>query len=189
MKQKFFKDDLLNECRILYNEKGISAFLYKNIDKKLYFRLYQKGIRITDVIAQLGLRDEYKKLKKEELRWNWDKIIDFLRPIVIIQNFLPPAAWFQGNGYSFIVAAVYSLNRTWDDLRIEFNSYENSTFVVSRNGMRWLSHPEASLSNFLYSRGIEHYKGKRYPEEYSLMTGGYADQIDHPLPVQFTALL
>jgi len=52
-------------------------------------------------------------------------------------------------------------------LRAHFDSYENSDFVQSRNGMRWRSHPEASLSNFLYTRGIEHKKGRKYPEEYT----------------------
>jgi hypothetical protein len=44
--------------------------------------------------------------------------------------------------------------------------------------MRWRSHPEASLSNFLYTRGVEHERGKRYPESYSMLTGqtyGYYD--------------
>lgn len=121
---------------------------------------------------------EFKNLKIDEARWNWNKIINDLRPIVVNQNFLPPAAWFQNNGYSYLIAAVYSLGKTWDDLRKEFNSYENSSFVISRNGMRWRSHPEASLSNFLFSRGIEHNKGKKYPKEYSITTGqtyGYYD--------------
>ena len=78
---------------------------------------------------------EFKNYKKNNARWNWNKIIDVLTPIVVNQNFLPPAAWFQNNGYSYLIAAVYSLGKTWDDLRKEFNSYENSTFVISRNGV------------------------------------------------------
>ena len=178
MKEKFLKENLISECRDLYNQRGISALLYKNIDKKLYFRLYQKGIKLSDIITQFGLEIEFKNFKINEARWNWDKLIDIIRPIVVNQNFLPPAAWFQNNGYSYLKAALYSLDKTWDDLRKEFNSYENSSFVISRNGMRWRSHPEASLSNFLFSRGIKHNKGKKYPIEYSITTGqtyGYYD--------------
>jgi hypothetical protein len=82
-------------------------------------------------------------------------------------RFLPPAQWFQNNKLGSLVFSVYQLGKDWEDLRAHFNSYSNSTFVKSRNGIRWLSHPEASLSNFLYARGIEHKKGEKYPTEYN----------------------
>jgi len=75
---------------------------------------------------------------------------------------LPPAQWFQKNGETAVVNALYSLGYTWDQLQEATGDFSNSNFVQSRNGMRWLSHPEASLSNFLYARGIEHKKGQRY---------------------------
>jgi hypothetical protein len=171
MKKRISTEDIINECKSLYKEKGIGSLVYRNMPKKLYHRLYSNGIRLSDVISQLGLKNEFEKFKKNEARWSWDKIIDVVKPIVVNQNFLPPAAWFQSNEYAYIVAALYSLGHTWDDLRKEFNSYENSNFVISRNGIRWRSHPEASLSNFLFSRGIEHQKGKKYPDEYSKTTG------------------
>ncbi|MBP04067.1 MAG: hypothetical protein CMA72_04705 [Euryarchaeota archaeon] len=46
-------------------------------------------------------------------------------------------------------------------------------YTESVNGMRWHSRCEASLSNFLYSRGITHRKGELYPEEYA-ETSDYA---------------
>ena len=56
MRGKQFKIELLiNECKKLYDEHGISVLLYKNFDKKLYFRLYQKGIRLSDVRKILGV--------------------------------------------------------------------------------------------------------------------------------------
>ncbi|MBL1213904.1 MAG: hypothetical protein HND52_11160 [Ignavibacteriae bacterium] len=168
MKKRYYVDDLLSECRNLYNNKGISTFLYKNIDKKLYFRLYQNGLTLSDVIKKLDLECEFKHYKLSIAKWNWTKLIEEIKPIVKKQNFLPPASWFQNNNKSHLIQALYSLGKNWDDLRKEFNSYENSSFVISRNKLRWRSHPEASLSNFLFSRGIKHCKGKKYPPEYSV---------------------
>jgi hypothetical protein len=178
MTEKDSIDKLIDDCKKHYDEKGISFFLFKNFDKKLYFKLYQKGITTADILKGLGLEGEFREFKADNAKWAWPKIIEFVKPIVKENNFLPPAAWFQANKLRHIVAAVYYSGKTWDDLRREFNSYENSSFIISRNGMRWRSHPEASLSNFLYTRGVEHERGKRYPDSYSKLTGqtyGYFD--------------
>ena len=37
--------------------------------------------------------------------------------------------------------------------------------------MRWLSQPEALLSDFLHARGIEHKRGERYPTDYEEKSG------------------
>ena len=84
---------------------------------------------------------------------------------------LPPASWFQANGYGSLVGSVYYLGKTWEDLRQDLGDFHSSQFVESRNGLRWRSHPEASLSNFLHARGIPHRRGQRYPDEYALVTG------------------
>jgi hypothetical protein len=94
------------------------------------------------------------------------------------EGFLPPAARFQSLGYAMLVQCVYKLGKTWEDLRKELVSWESSQFVSSRSGRRWRSHPEASLSNFLFARGIPHGKGKKYPDEYANFSGktyGYYD--------------
>ena len=188
MRGKQFKIELLiNECKKLYDEHGISVLLYKNFDKKLYFRLYQKGIRLSDVRKILGVEKEFSEYKQntsymykgeERHYWSWSRIIKIVKPIVKKHNFLPPAAWFQENRYQSLIQAVYNLGKSWENLRDEFKSYESSSFVTSRNGMRWRSHPEASFSNFLYNRGIEHQKGRKYPDDFSKITGqtyGYYD--------------
>jgi hypothetical protein len=69
------------------------------------------------------------------------------------------------------VYSVYSLGFTWADLRSALQDFTNSNFVESRNGLRWLSHAEASLSNFLYARGIEHRKGRKYADGYTEHSG------------------
>ena len=111
-------------------------------------------------------------------RWTWEIIVAKARPVVENQGFLPPAQWFLENRMASLVQALYTLGYTWDALRDAFGSYENSGFVSSRNGMRWRSHPEASLSNFLYARGIKHERGRKYPDSYAEASGlsyGYYD--------------
>jgi hypothetical protein len=76
------------------------------------------------------------------------------------------------------VQYVYGMKRSWEDVRAAFGRFDSGSFVESRSGLRWRSHPEASLSNFLYARGIEHKRGERYPAEYaesSTFRYGYFD--------------
>lgn len=174
-------DELLKYCKLLYKKNGIEALSYKNLPSKLYFQLYSRNITQKKLIEIFGLEKEYKIYKssiplrkkngKNIYVWSWQRVVDQCSKIVKKEGFLPPPQWFQENSLGGIVQAVYNLGKTWGDLRDEFKSYENSTFVRSRNGLRWLSHPEASLSNFLYARGIRHSKGRRYPKDYSQKTG------------------
>ena len=162
-----------------YQKNGIGSLSYVSIknEKGLYFHLYNKGLKIKEVIHRLGLDEEYNAFKTENFtktvngetqrRWSWKRIIEEATPIVAENGFLPPAQWFQANKLGSLVFSVYKLGRDWNDLRAYFDSYENSDFIESRNGIRWRSHPEASLSNFLYARGIEHKKGEKYPDEYA----------------------
>jgi hypothetical protein len=187
MRKKYKKEDLIEQCRELYKTKGISALVYKNIDKKIYYRLYQNGINQKRLFEILNLGNEYLEYESKapyeyrgEVRqkWSWERIKTEVKEVVVKQNFLPPAGWFNENGYQSLVQQVYILGKTWENLRDEFNSFSSSSFVTSRNGLRWRSHPEASLSNFFHTRNIEHYLGKKYPADYSEITGqtyGYYD--------------
>ncbi len=173
-----------------YQLYGIGSLSYISIKKEkgLYFHLYKKELKIKDIVKEFGLEKEYASFKKEHFsrtingkvhhRWSWKRIIDETQAIVDELGFLPPAQWFQTNGKATLVAALYYMDKTWNDLRAHFNCYENSDFVESRNGMRWRSHPEASLSNYLYARGIEHKPGEKYPKEYGKQSDqsyGYYD--------------
>lgn len=165
------KKQLLSYCKKLYSKKGISALTYKEMPSKLYYALYSNNISQSKLIKLLDLHSEYKKYKNNLLIWNWKNIINECSIVVNKEGFLPPAQWFRDNGLGSMVTALYNSNKSWNDLREEFKSYSNSTFVKSRNNKRWLSHPEASLSNFLFVRGIKHNKGKRYPRDYEQLTG------------------
>jgi hypothetical protein len=175
------REQLLEECRQLYKREGISAFTFEALKRhKLYFILYSNGLNLATVLKELGLEEEYKKrlevtpirrAGRNTLRWTWARIASVAGEIAEREGSLPAALWFQSNGYGSLVAAVYNLDRTWADLRAALQDFSNSNFVESRNGFRWLSHAEASLSNFLYARGIEHRKGGKYPETYAEESG------------------
>ena len=110
--------------------------------------------------------------------WTWNKIVQTAKEIVEKEGHLPPAAKFQTVGYGMLIQCLYAHGKTWGDLQEATNSFDKSVFVQSRNGMRWRSHPEASLSNFFFARGISHEKGRKYPDDYAALSGktyGYYD--------------
>lgn len=171
------RETLLNECKKLYKEHGIQALSF-GFQKRIgiYHKLYHVGLSQAALLSELGLDDEYAAYFAgtplvhggvTQQRWSWGVVKEKAKKIVEREGFLPPAGWFQTNGYGSLVFAVYSSGHTWEDLRKSFNSFKGSSFVQSRNGMRWRSHPEASLSNFLYARGIKHKRGESYPAEYA----------------------
>jgi hypothetical protein len=175
------EDQTLDQCRALYKREGIAAFTFKSLKShKLYFPLYNKGLNLAKVLNALGLEDEYQAHREKQpmraggrdcFRWTWDRVLKEARTVAEGQGSLPAAAWFQANGRGSLVYSVYSLGYTWADLRSALQDFSSSNFVESRNGLRWLSHAEASLSNFLYARGIEHRKGRKYADGYAEHSG------------------
>jgi hypothetical protein len=180
------RDELLKFCRKLYDDQGVAAFTFSGLKSisTLYFNLYNKELPQKTLLKELGIAQEYKQYilstpkkygSKILQRWSWDVILEQARTIIESEGYLPPALWFQKNGHQSLVQAIYNLGHTWAELREAVGDFSNSNFVQSRNGIRWLSHAEASLSNFLYARGIEHKKGERYDESFAdLASGRYA---------------
>ena len=174
------KEQLINYCRNSYKENGIEILTYAKISEtgNLYFSLYKYGITINSLIAILDLKNEYDDYKQNNKKWSLENILQQTKEIITELGYLPPAEWFRKNGYGSLVNGLYESGKTFAYLREELNSNESSSFVQSRNGMRWRSHPEASFSNFLYTRGIEHELGRKYPDGYSAFSGlayGYYD--------------
>ncbi|MBT3303351.1 hypothetical protein HOB87_11345 [Candidatus Woesearchaeota archaeon] len=173
------KDQLIEECSILYKQNGFPGISFKNLKEvnNLYYRLYRFGIDQKTLIHLLGIKEEYKIYRKKSFKrrvngktqyaWTWERIIKEARVVVKQKGFLPPGEWFHKNGLGSLVQAVYGHDKTWNDLRSEFASYTGSSFVESRSGIRWRSHPEASLSNFFYARGIKHELGQKYPDDFA----------------------
>jgi hypothetical protein len=173
------KAELLAYCKNLYLTEGIEALSYPKLKqtKGLYWSLYNQGLKQRELLKELGIKEEYNDTKGdffsreingvEKFGWSWKRIVEIATQITQEKGFLPPAQWFSENGYGSLVSTLYYRKRTWEDLREAIQSFETSSFVESRNGLRWRSHPEASFSNFLYGRGIHHKRGIKYPEEFS----------------------
>lgn len=174
--------DLLAYCRRLYEEQGFAAFSFKSLTRHegLYTSLYRRGLAVKTLIKRLGLEAEYRAYKlgkplirggRHQRRWSWERVVESASAIRAELGFLPPAGWFRENGYQSLVQFLYRLGKTWEELRQAVGDSASGIFVKSRSGIRWRSHPEASLSNFLFARGIEHRRGDRYPEGYELASG------------------
>ncbi|KAB1072236.1 hypothetical protein [Methylobacterium soli] len=175
-------EELLEHCRRLYREHGPIALTYTFLkaQKGLYAVLYGRGITQKDLAARLGVAEELRehiasrpmvRAGQTLTRRSWPQLIAEAREVADRHGSLPPAQWFQQNGRGSLVQYVYVLGRTWDELREAIGDRASGAFVQSRNGLRWRSHPEASLSNFLFARGIEHRRGDRYPKEYEALSG------------------
>lgn len=184
------RESLIGYCRTLFERDGVAAFHFNALSAVpgLYMNLYRCGLTQAVLLQHFGAAEQFRLFKRNNWRrkvgdtvqrcWTWERVVAGARAVAAEQGFLPPAAWFSANGQCNLVSAVYGLHKTWADLRGECDSFAGSDFVQSRNGMRWRSHPEASLSNFLHARGVEHARGRKYPKDYGERFGytyGYYD--------------
>ncbi len=170
------EDDLLRLCRELYDQHGFKALTFEALQAQgqLYSTLYHRGLRHSFIIDKLGLKVAYRDYQKSRPKlyagrirepWTWERVLIEAKAAMVRQGGrLPPSLWFQKNGFGALIHFVYRSGKSWADLRQAVGDFADSKFVESRNGLRWLSHAEASLSNFLYARGVEHKKGERYPD-------------------------
>ena len=168
------EEDLLRVCHGLYLQHGFKALTFKALQAQgqLYSTLYHQGLKHSVLIEKLGLEDAYRNYQKTRHKiyagrirepWSWERVLFEATTAMKREGRLPPSLWFQKNGLGALIHFVYRSGKTWADLRQAVGDFTDSKFIESRNGLRWLSHAEASLSNFLYARGIEHKKGERYP--------------------------
>jgi hypothetical protein len=174
------REDLLQLLRELYAAHGYEALSTDFLANKcLYRRLLDVGLKQPDYLAALGLAEEFAGWKfsnrtyagKPQARWSWDRVLETARQAVEEHGELPAMDWFRKNGQTGLVNAVFRSGHSWEGLRESLGQFSKSTFRQSRNGMRWLSQPETSMSDFLYARGIKHERGQRYDEGYALASG------------------
>jgi hypothetical protein len=176
------RDSLLDRVRTLYAQQGIQALSTPFLDKQkdaLYPRLLAAGLKQAALLEVLGRTGEYALWRKTHRRyrgivkptWSWDEAVAQARKIVDRDGDLPTVQWCRSNGLSSLTSAVHNTGKTWEDLRLAVDLKPSANFCQSRNGMRWLSRPEACLSDFLHARGIAHRRGERYPDAYATQTG------------------
>jgi hypothetical protein len=183
------KKDLLDAVHQLYKANGIKALSTPFLEKqklRLYPRLLSVGLKQTVLLAELGLTEEYAGWRASartyrgvtKPTWSWGAAVAKAKEIKEREGDLPTVQWFRMNGYSSLTNAVHGSGRTWEDLRKALGSPASASFHSSRNEMRWRSRPEASLSNFLYARGVDHKRGERYPQAYTVQSGRHHGHFD-----------
>jgi AP2 domain len=179
---------LLETARTLYAELGPMALAAASLDKSGVSggKLRRVGLSHAGLLAELGLTDEFEQWRrssftyagKQKPRWTWERAIEVAAELAEQQGDLPTVQWCRLNGYSQVTNVVHKSGRSWEDLRAAIGLAASVKFYQSRTGVRWRSRPEASLSNFLYARGIEHKRGERYADGYSEQSGRHHGRYD-----------
>ena len=160
---------------------GISASaVTAGSNKKRYWRcaqghtFYRSPAMRTDVRGPSIFRGRVTACPdcREGEYYTWNRVVTEAKKEFDVQGFLPSSKWFVINGRSRLISCIYRTGHTWSDLEeAVIPPGDKTKSFKSRNGLRWKSRPEASLSNFLYARGIPHDKGERYPTDYSEFSG------------------
>jgi hypothetical protein len=181
--------ELLAEVRRLYDLHGMKALSTTFLEKQkgaLYHKLLAAGLGQSEYLSELGLaqafaewRDANRTYRGEtKPTWTWKVAVEKAMEVKEREGDLPTMEWFRRNGFHGLVGVVFKTGHTWEDLREAVGSFATSHFYSSRSGMRWRSRGEASLSNFLYARGIEHKRGGPYPESYAEQSGRHYGKFD-----------
>lgn len=172
--------ELVEAARRLYQKHGPSILQTRSLSKHgLLGRLLRIGIAQPALLVRLGLTDEFAAWKNAHRsyrgdvkpKWTWESAVARAAEIVAEMGDLPTVQWFRTHGLAALTTAVHKSGHTWEDLRTELGLPPVRKFCESKNGMRWLSQPEAIFSDFLFDRGIRHRRGERYPTEFETQTG------------------
>ena len=129
-----------------------------------------KELRIAEAFAAWKIENRTYGGKPSR-KLSWEGAIIQAKKLKEQEGDLPTVEWCRRNGYGPLTGAVHASGHIWEDLRRAIGCAPGRNFHSSRNGMRWHSRPEASFSNFLYARGIDHKRGERYPLAYQKRTG------------------
>ncbi|MGI9556150.1 MAG: hypothetical protein ACR2M9_04740 [Cyanophyceae cyanobacterium] len=138
-----------------------------------------------------------KNQSKGHIHWTPEMVYQCFEEMVNHYDYIPTAheirtGPFAHYGAIFLYMGEYEINydvirakypdrkygpqfgQMREDIENPANGMKNrARWTESMAGMRWHSRAEASLSNFLYARGITHRKGELYPDEYA-ETSDYA---------------
>jgi hypothetical protein len=172
---------ILQRARDLYLAEGIKGLAVRRLARAGlgHGKLRRVGFTHAGLLEALGVIEEYANQRQREFayrgvtkpRWTWGRTLEVAGELVAEHGDLPTVQWCRLNGYSHLTNIVHGSDRTWEDLRSAIGLPPSARFYESRSGLRWLSRPEASTSNFLYARGIEHKRGERYSADYSIQSG------------------
>lgn len=175
-----------NKLEKLYQQNGIIVLSYKWLCNNNYKKLYNSivigpckndskyKITLEDLSKEWGIHKEWMDQRHtlivgDNQKWTPNYFDLITRQLIEKYGYVPCAEFLRVNGYGSYTSYMYSNNISMEDLQKKYNF--NKCKWISKNDMYWLSHAECCLANFLYSRGIDIKKGKRYPNSYSDETG------------------
>ncbi|MBL97739.1 MAG: hypothetical protein CMF52_07980 [Legionellales bacterium] len=147
-----------------------TTFLKEN-HKSLHTQLTLTwGIKISAIAECFGVLDLWKK-QHYGIIWNdeyFDKVTrELIGKYGTINTLLADKEYPSYTQYMYKNGLI---------MEILQQRYNFSTKNVSRNGMKWDSMPEQCFSDFQYSRGIKHWHGKNYPDDFAYFNGGPASR-------------
>lgn len=169
--------DNISEIKDLYKKHGIKA-LHENWLKENYgqdaYEVYvaKKGTTLRDVAQKLGVWDEliqFRKQQRNQVNWTNAKMQEVGQILIEEHGCIPATGWLGSNGYSGLIWAIQKTGGM-DVYRNRFVASSISR-LVSRGGIRHDSFAEVAAANFLWSRGINVSKGRKYPDLYAKMSG------------------
>jgi hypothetical protein len=108
-------------------------------------------------------------------KWTVSKINVTLERLIQDHRDIPAKEWLKANGYTSLVNAIDS-NGGMIKFRLELGIGKRR--FVSRGGLILRSYAEVSLANFLWSRNITVYNGRKYPETYNHFSGRHSGWYD-----------
>lgn len=164
----------------LFNEHGMQAlttsWLGKNGHLNVYKRFSAEGGSVQQLATTLGILDEFLVFRKAQADknryriWTEEALDEQAHKLVAAHGRIPTAEWLSANQLSGFHAAVTTRYKTLEAFSKRFYD-RGATRQTSRDGQTWDSFAEACLANFLWSRNIAVYKGRRYPKEYEEQSG------------------
>jgi len=193
----YAESDYLEALDIVYQREGVEALSFQRLKElRLYYPLYRFGWNAKRICNRFGMTNKEWKLRRKKLLnrtkgtidWNEDKVWEAWSQLVDKFGYVPTANEVRKEATKF--ASVFGYMKDYgidmDAVRAkypeqnygpQFNQMtglnkvggmrNRSRWTESANGMRWHSRVEASVSNFLYARGISHQKGRLYDDDYA----------------------
>lgn len=173
---------VLHFTRQLYRDQqvGLKALSYTWLTDNYLLRHYNRlvivhKIPLEEVAKEWNILSEWKSQRKDYMcegrgvtNWSIEKMDEIALTLIQKHGHIPCYQWLRQNGYGSFSCWAYSNGYNSQSLQERFNY---SKCLTSRSGLLLLSQAEVSFSDFLYSRGIEHRRGRQYLESFCKQYG------------------
>lgn len=174
-------EEYVSAFRDLYGKHGMSALSQKWLKdhgcEHVYGRAKAKGYNMETIASALGILDEYKLFRTQQhgknwramAKWNLETVTSQLNQLIEVYGDIPAVGWLEANSFAGMTSWI-SNNKGMSYFREQLGPSTSKRFV-SRGGLALRSWAEVALANFLWARGLDVYRGRKYPEEYATSSG------------------